>query len=203
MILRSTWRLGSASELRAEEAHADELLADRRGARDRLAGLEVLEEGADDAAEVDARVVPEALVLRRHLGVDHDLRDVLERDLAAILDGERRELGPVGGEDRRALRQIEVLDLGDVGQVARVRRVGAQDADEQRERGEAERDEDDAWRRGRPGSASRVVAPGPPTRCGSPARRRWSSGHSGGRVARKPGGVRRWAWGCRVLGTEP
>ena len=54
--------------------------------------------------------------------------------------------------------------------------------------GEAERDEDDAWRRGRPGSASRVVAPGPPTRCGSPARRRWSSGHSGGRVARKPGG---------------
>ena len=130
MIFRSTWRLGVGQQVRAEEAHAHELLADRRGARHRLAGLEVLEEGADDAAEVDAGIVQEALVLRRHLRVDHDLRDVLERDLATILDGERRQLGAVGREDRRALRQVEVLDLGDIGQVAGIRGVRAQDADE-------------------------------------------------------------------------
>ena len=191
--------VGIGHEVSAEEAHAHELLADRRCAGHRLAGLEVLEEGADDAAEVDTRVVPEALVLGRHLGVDHDLRDLLERDLASILDGERGELGAVGRDDGRPLGQVDVLDVLDGRKVARVRRVDAQDAAEERQRGEAEGDEDDAGRRGRPGSASRVVSPCPPARCGSPARRRWSSGHSRGRVARKPGWLR---WAARLVGTE-
>ena len=81
-------------QLGVEEPHPDELLADGRSAGDGLAGLEVLEHGPHDAAQVDARVGPERLVLGGHLRVDHDLRHLLEADLAPILHGERGELVP-------------------------------------------------------------------------------------------------------------
>ena len=74
------------------------------------AGLEVLEEGPHDAAQVDARVRPEGLVLGRDLRVAHDLRDLVEVDRAPILDRERGQLDAIGREDGRALGEVEVLD---------------------------------------------------------------------------------------------
>ena len=131
-----------------DQPHADELLADGAGARDRLARLEVLHEGTDDGAEVDARVRPERLVLRGHLRVDHHLRKLGELDFAAILDGEGGEDLAIGRDDGRPLGEVEVLDLGDVGQVARQGGIRAQQEPEDREAGEAEGDQDEAREEG-------------------------------------------------------
>ena len=151
---------------------------------DRLAGLEVLEHGPRDGAEVDARVRPEGLVLGGHLGVDHHLRDLGEVDLAPILDGERGELGAIGGEHRRSLGEVEVLDVGDIGQAARERGVDVEQEREDADRQHAEDAEDDPRERGGAGwpapRAPRPAARGAPLPC----RRRWSSGHRAARVAR-------------------
>ena len=72
----------------------------RRGAAGRVA-----DEGADDAARVDAAVLVEATVLDRDDRLAHDRRDRGQRHLDAVLLVDRREHGAVGGEDARALRQ--------------------------------------------------------------------------------------------------
>ena len=57
----------------------DELLRDRRAALDDLLVAQVLPDGADDAVDVDAAVLVEALVLDRDDRVLHLRRDVLRR----------------------------------------------------------------------------------------------------------------------------
>ncbi len=168
--------VGIGLDERVQEAHAHQLLADGARAGNRLTGLEVLEEGAHDRLEVDARVLPERLVLGGDLGIDHDRRDLLEGYDAPILDREGGELLAVGRHDRRGLVQAEVLDLADVGQVAGEGRVDAHDADEDADRQYPERGEDEARQRGRAGSPARIAPPRASARCGSPARR-WTSGH--------------------------
>ncbi len=54
----------------------DVLLGDRARALDDVAGLDVVDQGAGDAREVDAVVLVEALVLDGHGGVLHDHRDL-------------------------------------------------------------------------------------------------------------------------------
>ena len=162
---------GVGHVLRVEQPHPDQLLAHRRRARHRLAGLEVLEEGAHDAAQVHARVGPERLVLGSHLGVDHHRRDLVEVDGAPILDRERGQLHAVRGVHRRALGQVEVLDSVERRQVRGVRGVDRHHPEEQGNRRDPEEAEDDARQRGGARTATRPLR-GRPT----PGRRR-SAGH--------------------------
>ena len=126
-----------------EEAVADELLGDRRGAAG-VAGQRV-DAGRDDADRVEAGVLPERLVLDRRRRVDHDRRDLVERDDVALLAGERRELdlaGPV--VDRRLLVELDVVeDLLRVGEVLAVVRERAHRAGEADEAGDEERGEEE------------------------------------------------------------
>src|SRR5262249_43360422 len=62
----------------AENAVLDQLLRDGRPALADLSRGQVLDEGARDAADVDARVLPERLVLGRDHRVDQDLWDLVE-----------------------------------------------------------------------------------------------------------------------------
>ncbi len=176
LILRSTWRSGIGHELGVEQSHADQLLADRRCAGHRLPGLEVLKNRAHDAAEVHAWVGPEGLVLGRDLGLEHDLRHLRERDLAPILDREGRELAAVGGDHRRALDQVEVLDVGHVGQAAGEGSVDAQDDREEPDGEQAEGPEDQAGQGGGAGSSPSGPGSGTAALCGPPTRR-WSLAH--------------------------
>src|SRR4029079_2341785 len=91
-------------EVRGQEALAGELLVDRRRAATvaRVAG----EAGREDRDRVEARVLPERLVLDRGLGVDHDRRDVLELDDLSLLASEPGELDLAESvTDHRLLRK--------------------------------------------------------------------------------------------------
>ena len=81
---------------------ADELLLDRRGPLDDVAGLEVVEEGAGDALVVDSAVLVEALVLDVDRGDLEPLGDLVELHRGAVL--ERRDLGEQPA--------VAVVDLG-------------------------------------------------------------------------------------------
>ena len=118
-------------QVRRKETHAHQLLADGRGARHLPPGRDVLQERADDAAEVDTGVGPEGLVLGRDLRVDHDLGNLGEGNHMTLLDGEIGELDTVSGKDPRPFVELEILHLADVGQAAGVAGVDRQDADEE------------------------------------------------------------------------
>ena len=164
-------------QVRAEQPHPDELLADGRRAGDGLAGLEILEDGPHDAAQVHARIGPERLVLRGYLRLDHDLRHLVVADLAPILHGEGGKLRSVARQDGGAFHEVEVLDAGHVRQPARVRAVHVQDQGEQADRQHTEHRQDDSGERGGAGPAARIGASGATTRRGPPGGRRWTSGH--------------------------
>ena len=130
------------------------------------------------------------LVLGGHLRLDHDLRDLRSNAISR-----RSSMANVASSVPSAERTVEPCARSKFsisatsGRSLVYERVRAQDAaTNSATRQQAEHAEDDAWSAVEPGPASRIGAPGAPTRCGSPARRRWSSGHSGGRVARKPAG---------------
>ena len=90
---------------RVEQGVLDVLLRDRRAALDDLARAGVGPRGAQEGAQVDAAVVPEALVLDGDDGVLQGPGDVVEgHELAVLLGVERGHQGPVGGEDLRRLR---------------------------------------------------------------------------------------------------
>ena len=87
----------------ARVQRADELHRQRRAALDRLARVDVLDRRADDAFEVDAAVLVEALVLDRDRRVAHVLGHVRAGDrVAQDVVGDLAELGlVVEGEDPR------------------------------------------------------------------------------------------------------
>ena len=132
--------------LAAGVQRADQLHRQRRAALQRLAGARVLERRADDALEVDALVLVEALVLDRDRRVLHRLRDLRRADAEAqdvVLD--EAQPRAVGRQHRRDA--TGVLDLQ---RLQRRRRVcdpddvadRAQDGDH-RARGQHREGEDD------------------------------------------------------------
>ena len=80
---------------------------------------EIADEGADQAALVDALVLIEALVLGRDEGVAHVLRDVRERDPHAplVLLEHLGEALALAVEHDAGARQLEALELVVIGQV--------------------------------------------------------------------------------------
>ena len=83
-------------EGRVEQPLADELLGD--GRRATTVAAERSERRRDDGDRVEARVVPERLVLDRGGRVEQDLRDLIELDDLALGVAEARQLdlaGPV------------------------------------------------------------------------------------------------------------
>ena len=95
----------------------DELLRDRRSALDGAALGDVLPERPPRAAQVDALVLVEALVLDRDDRVLHRGRDRRGGNDDPALIGERREVVPVDVGEQRVLRLLElgaVLELRQV-----------------------------------------------------------------------------------------
>ena len=99
-------RLALQILLVAEDPVLDQLLRDRRSALADLALGQVLDEGPRHAADVDARVLPERLVLGVDDRVDEDLRHLGELDRLPVLGAELADLGPVGVEHDRRLGQL-------------------------------------------------------------------------------------------------
>ena len=102
-------RQRAPSVAQVEVAH--ELLRDRRAALHGPAGGDVGDRGPEDALEVDALVMEEALVLDRDRGVLHVLGDVLERHRSAKLVGlDEAQALAVGGEDLRRRALVDRLE---------------------------------------------------------------------------------------------
>ncbi len=119
----------------------DELLGDRRAALDGLAGRDVLPQRAPDAADVDAVVLVEALILDRDDRVLHVRRDLARRDDDPALVGERREVGPVDVGEQRVLRLLELLAVLELRQVGRDRHHHPEGGRDEREDRQAEQDQ--------------------------------------------------------------
>ena len=95
---------------------ADELLGDRRATLAHLAGLDVLDRGADHRLDVDAVVLVEVLVLDRDRRLLQGLGHVLGVDpLADRVGLDVAEARAVGGEDDRGLALVDRLQLVDRG----------------------------------------------------------------------------------------
>src|SRR4029450_380028 len=90
----------------AEDPVLDELLRDRRTALTDLPLGQVLEEGTRHAAHVDARALPDGLVLGGDHGVDQDLGHLGELDRLPVLHAQLADLGPVGVVYERRLREL-------------------------------------------------------------------------------------------------
>ncbi len=90
----------------AEDPVLDELLRDRRSTLGDLAAGEVLDEGPRHAADVDAGVLPERLVLGVDDGVDEDLGHLGELGRLPVLGAELADLGAVGVVHDRRLGQL-------------------------------------------------------------------------------------------------
>jgi hypothetical protein len=114
----------------------DELLRDRRAALDGAAVADVGPQRARGAAQVDAVVLVEALVLDRDDRVLHRQRDVRRRDDDPALVGERCEVVAADVDEQRVLGALElapVLELGQVGGDRHHHPEGGRDEREQRE----------------------------------------------------------------------
>ena len=122
----------------------DELLSDRRGALARAAG-DVGDERAGDAADVDARVRPEALVLDRDDRVPHrggDVAVLVDDDVVRRReDPDRPPLVVVQERVRLVLVLAPVLELGEV---RGDRHHHPEDGRDERERAEADEDQEQA-----------------------------------------------------------
>jgi hypothetical protein len=83
----------------------DVLLGEGRPTAGQLTGGLVGDEGAQDALQVGAAVLVEAVVLDGDLGRPHDRRDLIQRHDDAVLVVRSRDLRAVGGEDDRLFSQ--------------------------------------------------------------------------------------------------
>ncbi len=96
--------------LRRQQRVLDQLLRDRRAALPDVTRRDVGGERAHGAAQVDAVVLPEAIVLDAEHGVDHDFRDLRQLHRLAVLvgvqHGERAAVAPL---DHGALAQFAHL----------------------------------------------------------------------------------------------
>ncbi len=94
-----------------EQAGAHELLGDRRAAA--VVAVDGVDRGRDEARRVEARVVPERLVLDGRRRVDERGRDLVERhDIAAVVTELREEdlAGPV--VDRGLRGEVQLVERG-------------------------------------------------------------------------------------------
>ena len=95
---------------------ADQLLCDRGGAAAVAAAPELRRERVDRGFQVEARVLPERVVLDGGRDVEDELGDLLElEDLAALLPEARQPRLPGPVVHRRRLREAEVAERADVG----------------------------------------------------------------------------------------
>ena len=78
LSLRSSGPVGILDQLRVEQARADQLLGDRRGAA--AFAAKRTEPGRHDRHRIEAGVLPEGLVLDRRRRVEEDLGDLVEGD---------------------------------------------------------------------------------------------------------------------------
>ena len=102
---------GVGEGLLGQEPRPDELLGDRRSAA--RPAVQGIDRGRDEAAEVEARVLPEVLVLRRGRRVEEVRREIVERHELAAQVAEPGALdlaGPV--VDDRLLVEGEVREQG-------------------------------------------------------------------------------------------
>jgi hypothetical protein len=115
---RDLFDLSAVGLVRRQELLASQLLGDRASTSDDPAGAKVVERGADDASQVEARVGVEALVLDRDRGLDRDRRDVLQLDgeavVAMVADVGQHDLAGAVVDDRvaRESGRVEALDRG-------------------------------------------------------------------------------------------
>ena len=116
-------------------------MGDRRAALGGAAAREVVEEGAPDAAQVDAVVLVEALVLDGDDRVLHRQRDVVGRDDDPALVGERREVLAADVDEDGVLRRLELGLVLELGQVAGDRHHHPEGRRDEREQRETEEDE--------------------------------------------------------------
>ena len=117
-----------------------DLHRDRRSPLDGTLGGEVRQCGSKQAADVDAAVHPELVVLHRQERLDHVVGHVIEPDRLAVLDLERRDLATRHVEHVRALGEV-----GEVGQPDRDLLMGVRDPPEpRRDRDHAGREEQGA-----------------------------------------------------------
>ena len=129
-----------------QEEVLGDLLGDGRGALRTAARshvLEIQQTGTRDAAEVEAAVLVEVLVLRRHEGVEDQLRHRLDRQIEPALArifGEQRAIGRMHA---RHHRRLVILELRIVRQILGIvpqqaRRRGHADDEQDRPGGEQE-----------------------------------------------------------------
>ena len=103
--------------LRREEQVLGELLGQRAAALADLPGADIGDRRAEDAPDVDPRMVEEAPVLDRADGLDEKARELVEPDRAAIELAVAREHRPVGGPEQHRRPAGRRLQPGQVGQV--------------------------------------------------------------------------------------
>ncbi len=105
--------------LAREEEGARHLLRERAPSLTRVGRLQVREEGPHDTDVVQPVVLEETLILRRHEGVHHHARHLLDGDVPASLLVELPDHVPVVGVDGCNERDGPrvVLERGDIGKV--------------------------------------------------------------------------------------
>ena len=109
LIFRS--RVGALEDAVGQQTRPDQLLRDRGGAA--RATAQGVVGGRDDRERVEARVVPERVVLDARGGIDQGAREVVEVDDDPLLLAEARELDLARGVvDDRLLVELDVVQAG-------------------------------------------------------------------------------------------
>ena len=143
--------LGGLALFLQDTGIVDDLLGDRRGALDDLAGLEVGKGRPDGRLDVHPVVLPVRAVLAGHRGLPDKVRKLIELHGLSVLALEPREEGLAGPVvDVRGLGRLEVVEdvrVGQSGRVIRVRREhpagGAHDRPDEGQAEHAEGDEEE------------------------------------------------------------
>ncbi len=142
---------GILDEIVLEQAGADELLRDGGGTT--AVASDRIQAGRHDGRRVEARVLPERLVLHCRGRVEQHRRDLLERDDLALELTEPCELGRAGPvENDDLLGQAQLLEAGDGREAVRQGRIDAdcRECADDADAGEEDEDDDRQPAGGRP-----------------------------------------------------
>ncbi len=122
----------------------DELLLDRGGALDRALVQDVLDEGARDAADVDAAVAAKALVLDRDHRVLDDLRDLTGGQEDLVLAAQHPQRAAEVVEQHRVARVVVLRAVVQRGQVGGDGHEHAEHERDQAEQHDRQEDQEEA-----------------------------------------------------------